>query len=481
MHKSVLPGLVTLIVGYTCFEHAGVTSPEWGYSMFALCALSLALWLPGRSDGFAPALNPALLTALILVPLSVSVQLIPLPYAWLKAIDPARAELLAGLNALTPGDGGSDSLAGAGWAPISVAPVVTFAHLQRVLCYLLMFFMARELSWRMRSGRWWLMTPVIVTGTLEAVLGVAQYSGGGGRAHGTYVNPNHFAGLLHMAFPPAVMIGVTLLRRLPGTPWNSSSWLAFGCVLLASAATIVTGAFDSLSRMGLATILTAGIVMAGLGFMARTRGRIRLLAGVAPIAIVLFVLAAAPGPLVDRFSGAKAGTEITAGARAHFREETGRLMAAYPIFGCGLGAYGSAIQKFRDSDSLGLLEFAHNDYMQTAAELGAVGWAPWLVCALWLLFAPWRAAFAQLRSENRLLAVACAASLTGIALDSTVDFDFYVPANMLVAAWIAGIGTSLRFQSVRGTSPIRPADPVPAADPSPALAPATAVSASKPR
>jgi len=59
---------------------------------------------------------------------------------------------------------------------------------------------------------------------------------------------------------------------------------------------------------------------------------------------------------------------------------------------------------------------------------------------------PWRAAFASLRSRNRLLAVACAASLSAIALDSTVDFDFYVPANMLVAAWIAGIASGLRFK-----------------------------------
>jgi hypothetical protein len=83
--------------------------------------------------------------------------------------------------------------------------------------------------------------------------------------------------------------------------------------------------------------------------------------------------------------------------------------------------------------------------------LGAVGWAPWLVSGVWLLVTPWRAAFASLRSKNRLLAVACAASLSAIALDSTVDFDFYVPANMLVAAWIAGIASGLWFKGAEGT------------------------------
>jgi O-antigen ligase len=444
MRKSLFPALITLTVGYTCFENGGVTSPEWGYSMLALCALSLALWLPGPFNGFAPLPHPALLTALILVPVAVATQLIPLPYAWLQTIDPARAELLRGLHGLDPA-------AAAAWAPLSVAPAITFAHLERVLSYLLMFFMARELSWRMRSRRWWLAVPVIVVGTLEAALGIAQYFAGAGRARGTWVNPNHFAALLHMAFPLAVMLAATLIRRRPGEPRDSVPRVAIGCVLLAAAATMLIGAFDSLSRMGLATVLTSGIVMAGLGFTSRLRGSARVLGAVVPVAILLFVMAAAPGPLVDRFYGANGEAEVTSDVRLQFWKETGNLMAAYPVFGCGLGTYASAIQKFRNSAPLGLLEFAHNDYLQTAAELGAVGWAPWLVSGVWLLVTPWRAAFASLRSKNRLLAVACAASLSAIALDSTVDFDFYVPANMLVAAWIAGIASGLWFKGAEGT------------------------------
>jgi O-antigen ligase len=228
--------------------------------------------------------------------------------------------------------------------------------------------------------------------------------------------------------------------------------VAIGCVLLAAAATMLIGAFDSLSRMGLATVLTSGVVMAGLGFTSRLRGSARVLGAVVPIAILLFVMAAAPGPLVDRFYGANGEGEVTSDVRLQFWKETGNLMAAYPVFGCGLGAYASAIQKFRKSAPLGLLEFAHNDYLQTAAELGVAGWAPWLVSGVWLLVMPWRAAFASLRSKNRLLAVACASSLSAIALDSTVDFDFYVPANMLVAAWIAGIASGLRFKGPEGIS-----------------------------
>jgi hypothetical protein len=40
------------------------------------------------------------------------------------------------------------------------------------------------------------------------------------------------------------------------------------------------------------------------------------------------------------------------------------------------------------------------------------------------------------------LAIACAGSFTAILLHSFVDFNLYVPANSLLFAWIAGIGSA---------------------------------------
>jgi hypothetical protein len=54
-----------------------------------------------------------------------------------------------------------------------------------------------------------------------------------------------------------------------------------------------------------------------------------------------------------------------------------------------------------------------------------------------------RETLATLREEPsptaRLLATGCAAALAGIAVHSLVDFQFYIPANAMAAAWIAGI------------------------------------------
>jgi O-antigen ligase len=319
-----------------------------------------------------------------------------------------------------------------------VAPSLTFAQLERLLTYLLTFFLAREVSARPPERNWLPAAPVIAVGTLEGLLGLTQYLMGMGRAYGTYVNPNHFAALMHMALPMAAMGAAFAVRRRHGE--LTAMRVALACLLMACSAILLFGSLFSLSRMGLACVLAEGAV---IGFLAIAQARkgFRSLAipvGILAVALAL-VLIASPGALADRFRGPGVGP-LTDDARAAFRAETLRLFAAYPWFGCGLGGYVSAIQKFRHSAPTALLDFAHNDYLQLLAELGLFGFAPLALSAGWIFAAPWRAARNALRSRDRYLAIACAASLSGIALDCAVDFDFYIPANMVVAAWVAGLG-----------------------------------------
>jgi O-antigen ligase len=443
MRERLLLCIVTLTIGYACFAHGGVTPREWGYCMIAIAAGALLLWFPYGRGSFAPLPHPVLSVALVLVPVSVALQLVPLPVSWLEAIDPPRAELAASLSALGPA---------VTYAPFSVAPSITFAHLERVLAYLTMFFMARELSWRLPARRWLPALPIVVVGTAEAVLGLAQYFGGAGRASGTWVNPNHFASAMHMAFPFAAMPAVRIVRRM------SFARAALSCLLMICAAAILFGAIDSLSRMGLATVLASCSLLAGAGVLTTLRGPLRWLAPAAPLAILSYILIAAPGPLWDRFSVAQGGFDVTAEVRTQFWKEAIRLAEAYPVFGCGLGTYRSAIQQFRDSAPLGLVEFAHNDSLQIFAEMGVAGSIAWVVSGVWIFLTPWRAAFARRCARHRLLAIACGVSLAALALDSLVDFNFYIPANMLMAAWIAGLGSALNFRRPASAGASEPAE-----------------------
>ena len=54
--------------------------------------------------------------------------------------------------------------------------------------------------------------------------------------------------------------------------------------------------------------------------------------------------------------------------------DTLQLIGHYPVFGCGLGTFVSAIQQYRGPTPLALVDYVRtSDYLQLLAELGFVG------------------------------------------------------------------------------------------------------------
>ena len=428
---------LTLIVGYAVFQYGGVTTPEWSYCLVALCIVAMVVWLAGPSARLAPPPDRwiSLLFAVLVV--WVALQLVPLPMSWLKVLSPARAELLGAVMQIDPGQTR---------APISVAPSVTFAHLLRLLAYILVFFLVREAGWRLKESLWRLAIPVICIAAFEAGLGLAQYFGGAAQATGTYVNHNHYAGLLEVALPLAGMLTAVILRRQHLERTDSIPWALLACLLIACSALIFLGLIYSFSRMGLLVAIASIAILAVLSAAGGHTGKNRALAAGGMLAIMLtFVVLAIPNGLLDRFAQTPAGEDLTSDARLQIWKETQHLIGAYPIFGCGLGTYASAIQKYRASSPLSLVDFAHNDYLQLLAELGPIGFVPLFACGLLNFGRLFRRALTEVRTRRRFLAAGCATSLFAIAMHSLVDFNLYIPANAMLVAWVAGIGTAMEF------------------------------------
>src|SRR5207248_6286707 len=100
-----------------------------------------------------------------------------------------------------------------------------------------------------------------------------------------------------------------------------------------------------------------------------------------------------------------------------------------PIFGCGLGAYESAFEKFRTSVVYVFQIYAHNDYFHYLAELGIVGM---LIASGFLVVIGLRSFRARLlhrQPDSRWLGLACAGSLAAIFIHSLADYNLYVVAN----------------------------------------------------
>src|ERR1035441_10432703 len=106
---------------------------------------------------------------------------------------------------------GLDGLAAPeGWATLSVVPGATMYHFLLLAGYAVVFLLMYQLG---AGLRWAAMLPVAIAAALEAVLGIAQ-AAAGQMASGTYVNRDHYAGLLEMALPFALLYPVAVWRGL---------------------------------------------------------------------------------------------------------------------------------------------------------------------------------------------------------------------------------------------------------------------------
>lgn len=440
---------MSVCLAVATLQYGGVDAAQWQYlaAIIALTTLGCAALRSRRPRTTAP-IDLWLVGA---VAAWMLLALVPLPPGLVQLLSPYRANLALQAHILT----GANTEA---WLPLSVAPAATFERLLFVLPALATFVAAREMPlWWPGQRAWLAVAPVIGVATIEAIIGVAQINSaveaGGLRAvSGTYVNRNHYAGLLEMGLPLALTCALALWSRSGGfvhshrhrqrreSPGVGKALLTGGLLLVT--ACLLAGVVTSLSRMGFLTTLAA-LTTVSVGWLVarRQRGRtsrwLWLVPVLLPIALVTLV---ATNGIVLRFAEPSSTGDITTDGRLQIWRETMRLFAAYPLTGSGLGTFEHALYPFRTALPTMAVDYAHNDYLQIACETGGIG------IALAMMLAgvvAWRVASAAFRSPRHAwLGMGLLASLLALALHSLVDFNLYVPANALAAAWLAGVAVS---------------------------------------
>jgi O-antigen ligase len=323
----------------------------------------------------------------------------------------------------------------------SVKPAATREHLLRVAAYVAVFLLSANLSQRLRDRPWMVAIPLLLVALGEAILGLVQvHAYGGSLAHGTYPNRNHFAGLLGMALPFALLYAVSILRSSSHRLHSPLRPALLACGLLGVAAVLLLGILYSLSRGGYISTLVALFVT---GALALVRSGARKWV---PLVLLGLVVAAAfvflpTDQLIARFAFLAVSEDISSDERARIWSETWRLIAERPLVGCGLGGYESAFYRYKTVAPLATVDFAHNDYLQILAEFGALGVILLAALLFRALARVYRAALDP--GAHRYLAIACGGAFTAILFHSVVDFNLYIPANAFALAWIAGIAEAL--------------------------------------
>jgi O-antigen ligase len=281
--------------------------------------------------------------------------------------------------------------------------------------------------------------PVVLAAAIEAILGLTQLFSGAENVvvTGTYTIRNHFAALLELALPFPAMYTLAALSQSPARSYIDQATVLRVAAGAALTTLLAGGALFSLSRGGLAAILTSALVTAAVA----TNWNMPLRRKVAT-ACLFFLLAAialfylTPMTLVARLS------EHNSAGRLSVWREAVSIIPQYLLVGCGLGGFESAFLRFKIVEGLFVVDYAHNDYLQLLAELGLAGF---LVGVVLLGSVARRVTrLADDASDIRWVALACVGSLAAIAVHSAFDFNLYVGANAAVLAWICGVAAGLK-------------------------------------
>jgi O-antigen ligase len=242
----------------------------------------------------------------------------------------------------------------------------------------------------------------------------------GGWIYGPYVNHNHYAGLMELLVPLALVSAFTRNARGPHKVLAIAASVVMACTI-----------FLSGSRGGM---LAFGVQLLLLfWFLARTRRhRDTIIAACAFILVCLGTLAWIGGEgLLSRFASLRSEThaEISGGTRLRIDQDTLRMFTERPIMGWGLGVFADVYPRFRSFYSEFQVNAAHNDYLQFLAETGVLGF----LTLLWFLLTVYRSALKKVgnwqRDINGALAVAMILSMSGLLVHSLIDFNLQVPAN----------------------------------------------------
>jgi O-antigen ligase len=329
---------------------------------------------------------------------------------------------------------------------------------------------------------------LVAVAAIEAVLGLIQYGSLGGgvagmRASGTYVNPNHFAGLMLMVLPVALMgLAVEIGDRTRDRKFGRGLLGALKRTV-ASKGTKVLVAVAVIVLLLMAIVFSrsrAGIMLAALGVAITTITAAPRIGGPRAYGVMGLVLAVVVGfaaaigliPVIDRFAAIETLEDDRWPMILAAVEMAGRY---FPV-GAGMGTFAALYPPFQPPEILALVHRAHNDYVEWVAEAGLLA-----LLAIGLAFALFVMRLVTLRREQdkhrvHYLQVGAAIGVLLMALHSLVDFNLRIPANAIVFALLAGVLLA-RQQPVqlherqhgrRAQVPIAPIPlaPVPQLDPS---------------
>lgn len=265
------------------------------------------------------------------------------------------------------------------------------------------------------------------------------------QGYAQFINKNHFAYLMEMAF--GLGLGIILAGGI-----RRERLLIYVAALLP----IWTGLVLANSRGGVLAMLAQIVIAVFLltTSVAHAYRVPRIAQSVALKAVLLFVLIAGilagtlwvgGDRLATNFEAAT--TELTPNAsregasRNEIWRATLKMFASHPFLGVGLGGYWIAITAYHEASGLMTPQEAHNDYLELLSSGGLIGFA----LGVWFAVAVIRAARANLSVDTgykRAVRLGAILGIAGVAAHSLVDFGLHIMVNAVVFIVLITLATT---------------------------------------
>ena len=246
-----------------------------------------------------------------------------------------------------------------------------------------------------------------------------------GSIYGSYVNHDHYAGLMEMLVPFPLVVSMSRLLR-----GGKRALVAFCAVLMAG--TI----FLSGSRGGMLSFLLEIVVFATLTLVQRRNPRVAL--GVAAVCVLVLVFLVFLGKVQVLGRLGNLGPDI----RFKITKDCLRMFGHRPVLGWGLGTFSTVYPGYRTFYTNLFVNEAHNDYAQLLVETGLLGFG----LMLWFLVRLYRSGWPTSRrwefKWDGAVSLAALLGCTGLLLHSLVDFNLQIPANAALFYVLCGLAAS---------------------------------------
>lgn len=360
-----------------------------------------------------------------------------------------------------------------GWAPLSLDSWATFMYWLKSVAYVVLFALTLLLvNSRLRLV---MLAYVLVLGAVFQAFygGIMTLSGLEygffvkketylGFATGTFVNRNHLAGYLEMALAAGIgLLLATNYQRERAHTWRQrlrnflNLMLSQKLPLRLMLVVLVVGLVLTRSRMGntafFSSMLIAGLITLGMfyrrsGSVARMFRRSDMRSAVILVAslVVIDLLIVGAWFGVEKVAQRIAESSLSQDAgRVEVSGNTLEMLKDYPLAGSGGGSFFVAFMRYRDEGVLEYYDHAHQDYLEIAADTGAIGIALLGLVVMASLWAALRALYHRHDVLMRGMAFSSVMGIAALLIHSTVDFNLQIPANaatfmvILALGWIA--------------------------------------------